>query len=56
MVELSRPSSDGGIKKFKSLTEKGQAYGENQVNPGNPKETQPLYYVDRFQGLLAELG
>lgn len=56
MVELSRPSSDGGIKKFKSITGAGLNYGENQVNPGNPKETQPLYYVDRFQGLLDELG
>lgn len=55
IAELERQSHKG-VKKFKSLTEKGQAYGENQVNPGNPKETQPLYYVDRFQGLLEELG
>lgn len=54
ITELERQSHKG-MKKFKSLTEKGQVYGENQVNPGNPKETQPLYYVNRFQGLLDEL-
>lgn len=54
LTELER-SSHKGVKKFKSLTEAGQQYGENQVNPSNPKETQPLYYVNKFQRLLAEL-
>lgn len=54
ITELERPSHKG-TKKFKSLTEAGLNYGENQVNPGNPKETQPLYYADKFQGLLVEL-
>lgn len=52
MVELTRPSSKGGVKKFKSITGDGLAYGENQVNPSNPKSTQPLYYVDKFLELL----
>lgn len=56
MIELSRPSSKGTTKHFKSLTSKASNYGENQVNPGNPKETQPLYYVDKFTGLLNVLG
>lgn len=54
LTELQR-SSHKGVKKFKSLTEAGQQYGENQVNPSNPKETQPLYYVGRFDDLLAIL-
>lgn len=53
--ELSRPSSNGKIKYFKSLTEKAAGFGENQVNPSNPKETQPLYYTDKFRCLLERL-
>lgn len=55
MVELTRPSSKGTVKKFKSITGEGLNYGENQVNPSNPKSTQPLYYVDQFGKLLSEL-
>lgn len=55
MTELSRPSSNGGMKKFKSITGEGLAYGENQVNPSNPKSTQPLYYADKFGDLLVFL-
>lgn len=52
MAELTRPSSKGGVKKFKSIIGDGLQYGENQVNPNNPKSTQPLYYADRFAELL----
>lgn len=55
MVELTRPSSKGSVKKFKSITGEGLSYGENQVNPNNPKSTQPLYYEDKFFKLLALL-
>lgn len=55
MTELERPSKKG-IKRFKSLTEKANEYGENQVNPNNPKETQPLYYADKFPELLKKVG
>lgn len=55
MTELTRPSSNGGVKKFKSITGEGLAYGENQVNPSNPKSTQPLYYADKFGDLLVFL-
>ena len=55
MTELERPSRKG-IKRFKSLTEKANEYGENQVNPNNPKETQPLYYADKFPELLKKVG
>lgn len=52
LTELSRPSSNGGVKKFKSITAKGLEYGENQVNPNNPKSTQPLWYADRFNEFM----
>lgn len=55
MVELTRPSSKGGVKKFKSITGEGLNYGENQVNPNNPKSTQPLYYEEKFFELLTLL-
>lgn len=55
MVELTRPSSKGSVKKFKSITGDGLNYGENQVNPNNPKSTQPLYYTDKFIDLLVLL-
>lgn len=44
--------SHRGMKKFKSLTAKGLEFGENQVSPNNPKDTQPLYYVGKFDELL----
>ncbi len=52
MVELTRPSSKGSVKKFKSIVADGLQYGENQVNPNNPKSTQPLYYADKFGELM----
>lgn len=56
LSEISRQSRAYGkaiVKKFKSITAKGLKYGENQVNPNNPKSTQPLWYADRFNELLA---
>lgn len=47
-----RPSSKGGTKEFKSLTEAGRKFGDNAINPHNPKETQPLYYPSMFNELL----
>lgn len=47
-----RPSSKGGTKAFKSITEKGQYYGSNAISPHNPKETQPLYYPSKFSELI----
>jgi hypothetical protein len=55
MIERSRPSSNGGTKKFKSITGEGLSFGENQVNPNNPKSTQPLYYEEKFIELLTLL-
>ena len=38
------------VKKFKNLVD--TTWGENQINPKNPKETQPLYYENKFKELL----
>lgn len=56
MENKSRPSSSGKIKHFKSIIGEGLNYGENQVNPNNPKETQPLYYEDKFLYLIKALN
>ena len=42
------------VKKFKNLVD--TTWGENQVNTKNSKETQPLYYEDKFIDLLKKLG
>ena len=55
LEKCTRPSSKGQ-KVFNHLTTKGLAYGENQVSPNNPKETQPLYYENKFSQLLTEVG
>lgn len=47
-----RPSSNGGKKQYKSLTEKGQKYGVNLINEKNQKEVQPYYYADTFMELF----
>lgn len=45
---ISRPSTGGKTRKFKNITDKGKAYGENEINPKNQKETQPHWYADKF--------
>ncbi len=52
LCDMKRKSSKGRDKYFKSITEPGLSYGENQVNPNNPKETQPLWYEEKFNELL----
>ncbi len=47
-----RPSSKGGVKTFKSLTETGLEYGQNDAHPKNPRETQPHYFEDTFMDLF----
>lgn len=47
-----RPSSKGGTKEFKSLTNEGQYFGSNAISPHNSKETQPLYYPSKFSELI----
>lgn len=56
LKECTRPSSkdDTKVKKFKNLV--NTYYGENLVNPRNTKETQPMYYEDKFKELLKEIN
>ena len=56
LATLTRKSSGGKEKRFKSITAKGLTYGENQVSPHNPRETQPLWYEDKFAELLELAG
>jgi prophage antirepressor-like protein len=57
LLELKeRPSSKGGNKEFKSLTDIGLSYGKNIISPTNVRETQPHYYPDKFEGLLKKIG
>lgn len=50
LKEYTRKTSSGGNKKFKMLVD--TEWGENLVNPKCPKETQPMYYQDKFCELL----
>ena len=52
----TRNGSKGKKKPFKCITEKGKDYGENQVCPNNPNQTQPLWYEDKFKELVENLG
>ena len=56
LKECTRQSSKDKtkVKKFKNLVD--TTWGENQVNTKNQKETQPLYYEDKFADLLKKLG
>ena len=53
-VERKSTKDNTKIKKFKNLV--NTEFGENQVNPNNLKETQPMYYEEKFEELLKELG
>ena len=50
LEEKTRPSSKGGEKSFKSVTD--LEYGKNETSPNNPRETQPLWYPSKFAELL----
>ena len=56
LIEVERTSGKdkSKIKKFKNLAK--TEFGENQISPKNPKETQPMYYENKFLELLKELG
>lgn len=55
LEEKERPSSKypDKMKKFKALTEKGLAYGENKENDNSPGQSSPYYFADKFDELLA---
>lgn len=54
LEELERPSrKSGGVKKFKSITQSGSRYGKNETSPENPNETQPRWYAETAEDLVA---
>lgn len=50
LEEHERPSTHG-TKKFKVITD--LEYGKNITSPTNPRETQPHWYVSKFNELLS---
>lgn len=52
LEERTRPSSKGGVKKFKALTDLGLEFGKNVTSPQNQREVAPHYYVDMIDELL----
>lgn len=57
LEERERSSTKGnGTKRFKALTGRGLAYGENAVSPHNQREVQPLYYSDTFMELFGRMS
>ncbi|OHC11348.1 MAG: hypothetical protein A2002_04725 [Pseudomonadales bacterium GWC1_66_9] len=40
------------LKTFWALTGPGLQYGKNAISPSNPRETQPLFFAERFPELL----
>lgn len=60
LAEMTRKSTSAratdGIKHFWTITDAGLQYGKNLTNPGNPRETQPHWYVDRFRELVAAVS
>jgi len=55
LEQKSRSSSNGGLKLYWSITEKGLEYGKNLVNEKSPKETQPYWYDSKFLTLIGEV-
>lgn len=51
----TRKRANGQVKSFWSLTKKGLEWGENLKSPKNDHETQPLYYIDKFEDLYGGL-
>ncbi|MEV2286461.1 hypothetical protein ABNB59_17725 [Paenibacillus larvae] len=56
LEEKERPSSKGGVKLFKSLTDKGLKYGKNIISPHGPRETAPHYFANKFPELIKQVG
>lgn len=56
LADMTRKAAKGAIKHFKSITTKGKQFGENQVSPKAPNQTQPMYYAEKFDSLLNSLG
>ena len=57
LEEHSRRSrTSDKVKKFKALSKEGMEYGQNDTSDQNPNETQPRYFVHKFENLLEKLN
>lgn len=54
--EEQRPKKNGKLSKFKVITDKGLAFGRNDINEKNTNETHPRWYDDKFEELLSHVG
>lgn len=52
LEKRTRKSSNGTIKSFWSVTEAGEVFGKNVTSPNNPRETQPHWFCNTFDGLI----
>lgn len=55
LTQLERPSKSKGTAKFWSITEKGLPFGRNETSIQNPRETQPMWFEDKFAPIAEEL-
>lgn len=56
-LKTRKSRKDGASDKtFLALTSTGLGYGQNDVSPQNPLETQPHYYEETFEELLGILA
>lgn len=56
LKRMTRKNSRQQQVEFWSVTEAGLVYGKNITSPNNPRETQPHWYVDRFEQLVKLVG
>lgn len=52
LLELRERKGHTKIHKFYSITDKGSAFGENDINMNNPNQTQPHWYDGKFAEVL----
>lgn len=52
LKQHTRPGKGGKVHKWYVITDSGERFGENDVCPQNPKQTQPLWYDNMFSELV----
>ena len=52
LKQHARPGKGGKVHKWYVITDSGERFGENDVCPQNPKQTQPLWYDNMFSELV----
>lgn len=52
LKQHTRSGKGGKVHKWYVITNSGKCFGENDICPQNPKQTQPLWYDDMFLELV----